>query len=132
MIDPGEVIGHPCDVFVPCAVGRLVDADSVGIIRCALIAGAANDVLSTRAGADLLRAREIDYVPDFLINSGGVIAIHAKRAGWDEDRMTATVGSIGTRVRDVLRTARDTGRTPLEVAEEMASAQLGHRVTVPD
>lgn len=132
MIDPGEVIGHPCDVFVPCAVGRLVDADSVGILRCAVIAGAANDVLSTRAGADLLRAREIDYVPDFLINSGGVIAIHAKRAGWDEDRMTATVGSIGKRVRDVLRTARDTGRTPLEVAEEMASAQLGHRVTVPD
>ena len=97
-----------------------------------MIAGAANDVLSTRSGADLLRARDIDYVPDFLINSGGVIAIHAKRAGWDEDRMAATVCSIGTRVRDVLRTARDTGRTPLEVAEEMASAQLGHPVTVPD
>ncbi|HLJ07102.1 MAG TPA: Glu/Leu/Phe/Val dehydrogenase dimerization domain-containing protein, partial [Acidimicrobiia bacterium] len=79
VVEPDAVIGHACDVFAPCAVGRLVDASSAGAFRCQLIAGAANDVLAHRDGAEALRALGVDYVPDFAINSGGVIAIHAAR-----------------------------------------------------
>jgi leucine dehydrogenase len=132
VIDPDAVIGHPCDIFVPCATGRLVDSKTVESLQCEVIAGAANDVLSHRAVADRLVARGIDYVPDFLINSGGVIAIYAQRAGWDPERTSEAVGAIGGRVRDVLESAAATGRTPLLIAEEMATTRLGHPVGVPD
>ncbi len=132
VVPPAEVIGHPCDIFAPCAIGRLVDRGTVGTFACEIIAGAANDVLAHRHGAELLRERGIDYVPDFLINSGGVIAIYAQRAGWDSDKTREWVGAIGTRVGDVLREARKSGRTPLSIAEQIASERVGHPVSVPD
>jgi len=132
VIDPDAVIGHPCDIFVPCAIGRLIDAASVPRLRCTVIAGAANDVLSHRDAAHLLLAAGIDYVPDFLINSGGVIAIHAARNGWDEGTITEAVEGIGDRIREVMEAARHGGRTPLSIAEELASTRLGHPVSVPD
>lgn len=131
-VAPSEVMGYPCDVFAPCAIGRLVDHQTVGLLACEVIAGAANDVLAHRGCAELLRDRGIDYVPDFLINSGGVIAIYAERAGWDGAKTAECVGAIGARVGDVLREARRTGRTPLAIAEEIASERVGHPVSVPD
>ncbi len=132
VVPVGEVIGHPCDVFAPCAVGRLVDRDNVGTFACEVIAGAANDVLTHRQAADLLRDRGIDYVPDFLINSGGVIAIHAQRARWDSDTTAEAIAGVGARVRQVLRQARASGSTPLDIAERIASERVGHHVSVPD
>jgi leucine dehydrogenase len=132
IIDPTQVIGHPCDVFVPCAAGRLVDARNAEWLQCAVIAGAANDVLSHRDAAAVLMAKGIDYVPDFLINSGGVVSIYAQRSGWDDERTEAAVRSIGDRVTHVLERSRTTGRTPLELAEDVASERLGHPVRVPD
>jgi leucine dehydrogenase len=132
VVEPDDVLTHPCDVFAPCAIGRLADRATVGAMRCEVIAGAANDVLSHRGAADELAARGIDYVPDFLINSGGVIAIHARRAGWDARQMEETVAAIGNRVGEVLRESRASGRTPLVIAEALASERLGHPVAVPE
>ena len=73
-----------CDVLAPCARARVISEGNVGALRCRIVAGAANDILAQRAVAELLRIRGIVYVPDFLINAGGVIQIHALRAGWDE------------------------------------------------
>jgi len=132
VIDPAEVVGYPCDVFAPCAVGRLVDATTAEAFKCGVIAGAANDVLSHRGAAGILMERGVDYVPDFVINSGGVIAIHAGRVGWDAERTEEAVHAIGGRVTAVMQRSRETGRTPLELAEELASERLGHRVAVPE
>jgi leucine dehydrogenase len=132
VVAASEVIGYPCDVFAPCAIGRLVDPTTVDSFACEVIAGAANDVLAHRSAAEELRHRGIDYVPDFLINSGGVIAIYAARAGWDATKTSEWVATIGTRVGDVLREAQHSGRTPLAIAEEIASQRVGHPVSVPD
>jgi leucine dehydrogenase len=132
IVDPAQVIGHPCDVFAPCAAGRVVDVATVEALKCSIIAGAANDVLSHRDAAAALMAHGIDYVPDFLINSGGVISIHARRAGWDEARTDETVRAIGRRVKAVLERSNESGRTPLDLAEGLASAALGHSIRVPD
>lgn len=132
IVEPNEVLGYPCDVFAPCAAGRLVDAQNAEGLKCAVIAGAANDVLAHRDAAAVLMARGIDYVPDFLINSGGVVSIYARRCRWDEERTEAAVRTIGQRVAQVLERSRRTGSTPLELAEELASERLGHPIAVPD
>lgn len=132
VIQPSKVIGHACDVFAPCAIGRLVDATTAGKLRCELLAGAANDVLAHRDGAEAMRQRGIDYVPDFVINSGGVIAIHAARSGWDEATTTVALTSVGDRVKGILEEAHASGVTPLDIAEDLASQRLGHRVSVPE
>ena len=124
VIDPGAVIGTRCDVFAPCAVARVIDPDSVGRLNCSIVAGAANDTLSHPADAELLAARDITYVPDFVANAGGVVDIHGLRMGWDEDRMRTEVLKIGDRTAQILATAHQRGQTPLVHAEQLAADRL--------
>jgi leucine dehydrogenase len=110
---------------------------SIDELRCALVVGAANDVLSQRSDAALLADLGIVYVPDFVANAGGVIQIHAERASWDQASLSSALAEIGHRTSALLDEAdrnrvMNTTSVPLHVAENWASARLGHIVTVPD
>ncbi len=115
-VAPADVIGVQCDVFAPCAVARVVDAKTLPALRCRMIVPASNDTLSATGDAERLAARGITYVPDFIANAGGVIHIHALRAGHDHERLRADIARIGGRVRELLDEADRTHETPLTVA----------------
>ena len=95
------------------------------------MAGAANDTLSHRADADLLAARDITYVPDFVANAGGVVDIHGLRMGWDEDRMRAEVLRIGDRTARLLDAARPGVGPRWLHAEQMAADRLAAARATP-
>jgi leucine dehydrogenase len=87
--------------------------------------------LVDRSFAALLAEQGIVYVPDFLINAGGVIQIHSERTHADELTLRRDVLAIGDRVTNTLDVADATGRTPVEVAEQIASGKLGRTITLP-
>jgi leucine dehydrogenase len=112
------VLDTECDVLSPCSVAKVVTRETVGLLRCRMLVGAANDTLSDAGCADLLDERDITYVPDFVSNAGGVIHIHALRAGYSEKRLRSEVLQIGARTREVLESASGSGQTPLRIASE--------------
>jgi leucine dehydrogenase len=61
------------DVFAPCALGAILDDATIPRLRCKLVAGAANNQLAEDRHADALAARGTLFVPDFVLNAGGVI-----------------------------------------------------------
>ena len=126
-VDPDQAPFEACDVFAPCALARAVTPENAGRLNCRIIAGAANDTLANAETASQLAERGILYVPDFLINAGGVIHIHALRAGWSEQRLRAAVLEIGERVAGVLEDAAASNRLPLDVAIEAAHSALGRQ-----
>jgi leucine dehydrogenase len=65
-------------------------------------------------------------------NAGGVLQIHAERAGWDAAVLNDALAALGTRTRDLLSEAATTDTLPLHVAERWASTRLGRIVTIPD
>jgi leucine dehydrogenase len=132
VVAPEDALARPCDVFAPCASARVLTAASIDELRCGLIVGAANDVLAERSGAGLLAQRGIVYVPDFVSNAGGVLQIHAERAGWDAVRLDLALADLGRRTFDLLDEAAATRALPLHVAERWASGRLGRTVTIPD
>ncbi len=129
-IDPAEVLGRECDIFAPCAIARVLNPETVPQLRCRLVAGAANYTLSQREVADEIEARGIVYVPDFLLNAGGVIQIHALREGWDAEQLRAAIVAIGARVTQTFKDAAEHGTTPLAAAEAIAEHAL-HAVAAP-
>jgi leucine dehydrogenase len=131
VIDPHAATTAVCDVLAPCATGKVVSRESARALRCRIVAGGANDVLATPDVAGLLRAGGIVYVPDFVINAGGVIHIHALRAGWDAEKRRGSLLAIGDRVAGIIEKAARSGRTPVAVAEEMASLRLSRTVSLP-
>ena len=130
VVQPDDVLEVPCDVLAPCAQAGLVSRETVDHLRCSIVAGAANDVLAERSCAAALAARGIVYVPDFVINAGGAIRMHAIRAGWDDRQLDEALSAIGERVERIVHRSSATGRTPLDEAEDLASARLGRQVTV--
>lgn len=126
-----DIVAFSSDVFAPCGSARILTPENVGLLRARIVAGGANDVLSSRDCANLLHDRGVTYIPDFLANAGGVIHIHALRAGWEPQRLEAELAAIGTRVREIMADAVEEGITPLEGAERLASQRIGRRLAIP-
>ena len=77
--DPESALTADVDVLAPCALGGVLSGDTVPQLRARAIAGAANNQLAAEAVGELLAARGILWVPDFVANAGGVVNI-ARRA----------------------------------------------------
>lgn len=124
----GDIISEDCDVFVPCALGAVLSAQNVPTLKCKLVSGAANNVLVDDAAGDALQSRDILYVPDFIINAGGVINVAAevenKGAKPDEKVVLEKVNNIYNTVLDVLQHAKDHNVDPHIAAEEFAMKRI--------
>lgn len=119
------------DVLVPSALGGLLSADSVPTLRCAAIAGPANNQLDTPATADLLHRRGILWAPDIVVSAGGIIhATAVELHGETSEQAGVRVRGIGDTLAGILRTARATGSTPAEAARRLAGQRIrdGQRI----
>jgi leucine dehydrogenase len=123
-IEPGEAITADCDVLAPCALGGVVDAETVDALRCAIVCGSANNVLADEGVAVDLARRGIVYAPDFIANAGGLINVYAELHRLDRDAVSALVEHIGSTVLLVLEEAGRRGTTPLAEAQSLALQRL--------
>lgn len=62
-----------CDILAPCAMGGIINSETIQELRCQAIAGAANNQLENEETGRLLFDKQILYAPDYIINSGGII-----------------------------------------------------------
>ncbi len=104
---PEEIYDIECDVFAPCALGAVINDDTVPRLKSKIVAGGANNVLLTEEHGDRLRERGILYAPDFVINAGGIInvSVELEPDGYNEQRALEKVRNIHNAVRDILETA---------------------------
>lgn len=84
-----EIYGVECDVFSPCARGAIINDKTIEQFKCKIIAGAANNQLAESIHGDMLHEKGILYVPDYIINSGGVINIIDDISGREYNRENA-------------------------------------------
>jgi leucine dehydrogenase len=122
--DVGEVLERECDVLAPCALGAVFSAATVPLLRCRVIAGAANNQLETIADGDALAARNIVYAPDFVVNAGGIINIAEEFTGYDRGRAEARARAIEATTTRVFGLARERGVSPARAAEALARERI--------
>ncbi len=123
-VDPNEAIAADCDVLAPCALGGAIDAAAIARLRCQVVCGSANNVLSDERLATTLAERGILFAPDFIANAGGLINVYAELRDLDGEVVARLVDQIGPTVRQVLDTADRRGVTPLAAAQEQALERL--------
>lgn len=121
------LLSTPCDILAPCGPGRMLDARSVSQLRCAAVAGAANDQLACAAAAEDLEARGILYAPDYVINAGGLIFVALSYQGAPPERIVAHLGRISQRLTEIYALAQADKRSPACVAERLAERLLYSR-----
>ena len=124
--DPDGALRAEVDVVAPCALGGVLDHETVPALRCRVIAGAANNQLAADAIAVALADRGILWTPDFVANAGGIIniSVELEPDGYDAARAEARVRGVADTTREVLDHAEGTGATPLAAAVEIARRRL--------
>jgi len=114
----------PCDIFSPCGLGGAINQRSIGLLRCAAVAGAANNQLVDIDMADQLDARGILYAPDYVINAGGLLHVALTHRGVSHGEIAARVKQIGSRLDSIFEQSKGEGRSPAEVADRQAEQIL--------
>jgi leucine dehydrogenase len=124
--DPDSALAAEVDVLAPCALGGVLDDDTVPDLRCRVIAGAANNQLAADAIAVQLADRGIVWAPDFVANAGGIIniSVELEETGYDAARAEERVRGVGDTTRAVFDHADATGATSLAAAMEIARRRL--------
>ena len=118
VVSAREVYGTECDVFAPCAVGGVLDEETIPWLECRIVAGSANNQLqSEERDAEALRKRGILYAPDYIINGGGAMAFGLFHQGMDdEEEVRRRVASIGDTLDVIFSEAAEAGISPLVAA----------------
>jgi glutamate dehydrogenase (NAD(P)+) len=128
IIDPEALLVQPCDVLVPAASERAIDADTAARLQCRILAEGANGPTTTEADEILDQRRdEVFVIPDILCNSGGVIVSYfewvqgLQRLFWSEDEVNASLA------RQMLKAfAKVTTRAESErISHRMAATAIG-------
>jgi leucine dehydrogenase len=127
--DPLSALTAEVDVVAPCALGGMIDDDTVGELRCRAIAGAANNQLAADALDATLAERGILWAPDFVCNAGGIIniCVELEPGGYDAGRADTRVRAVGDTLRTIFDGAAASGTTPLEAALELGRERLTQR-----
>jgi leucine dehydrogenase len=129
ILEPATVLQEPCDVLAPCAMGGILNAESIPTLRCRIVAGAANNQLAAPEDGERLRAAGILYAPDFVINAGGVLHVVAlEMQGWSRERLDEALAGIGRTLGEVFEAAEANGIPTSVAAERLATDRLAGRV----
>ena len=78
IVQPDDIYDVECDIFCPCALGGVLNGDTIPRLRCQIVAGGANNQLLTDSDGEALHRRGILYAPDYIINAGGLINVSAE------------------------------------------------------
>jgi leucine dehydrogenase len=123
-IPPNRIFSAKADLFAPCALGGILNAETIPQLRVKIVAGAANNQLLKPADGDHLRERKILYAPDYVVNAGGVIGGAPELLGWSEDEIPARIDGIYDTLLAVLRLAASEGVSPHTAADRLAEERL--------
>lgn len=122
--EPGAIYDVKADVFAPCALGAVLNLRTIKRLQVSIVAGSANNQLAHQRQGALLHERGILYVPDFLINAGGLIYVAAIYEHANILKAKEQVSGIYDSAMDIFIRAQNENKATNEVAEKIAMERL--------
>ena len=121
-----EVLRLEADVVSPCALGAILDRETIPTLNAPIVAGGANNQLAAPEDGPRLHERGILYAPDYVINAGGIINVCTEylRDG-DASLVRKRIEGIPDRLEQIWAESSETGRDPASVADAMAQRLIG-------
>ena len=124
IVAPEDIYSVEADIFAPCALGATLNDETIPQLKVKIIAGAANNQLKEDRHGDMLEERDILYVPDFVINAGGVINVADELDGYNRDRAMKKVELVYDAVTKVFEIAKRDHLPTYRAAEKMAEERI--------
>jgi leucine dehydrogenase len=126
VVAPDEILGIEADVLSPCALGAILDEQTIAALKVPVVAGAANNQLAMPEDGQRLQERGILYAPDYVINAGGIINVCTEYLGeGDAALVRERIEGIPVRLDQIWAESKQSGRDPAAVADAMAQRLIG-------
>ena len=119
-----EIYSVEADIFAPCALGGIINGDTIPLLKVEIVTGAANNQLLETVHGDQLEARNILYTPDYVANAGGVINVYSELTGWTRDRALRKADEIYETVLTVFKLAKEMGIPTYRAADRVAERRI--------
>ncbi len=124
-VAPQNIFSCDVDVFVPCALGAVINDETIPQIKAKIVAGTANNVLADEdRHGDMLKKAQILYAPDFVINAGGVINVYHELHGYNENNVKKDVKKIYDRLLEIFTIADKENINTQEAAKVYARNRI--------
>jgi leucine dehydrogenase len=123
-VPPEAIFSQKVDVFAPCAMGAILNDQSIPQLKANIIAGAANNQLAERRHGLELQERGILYAPDYVINAGGIIDVYFEETGFDEQKLNQHIDTIYDNLQEIFIRAERQQLPTNVIADQMAEEQF--------
>jgi leucine dehydrogenase len=123
-VHPNEIFSVTADVFAPCALGGVLNDETIPQLKVQIVAGSANNQLLEERHGAMLRERGILYAPDYVANAGGVLNGCVELLAWTPEQALEKINAIYDTVLHIFKSAEEQGITPNEAADRLAEERL--------
>jgi leucine dehydrogenase len=125
VVAPDEIYSQKVDIFSPCALGGILNDQTIPKIRASIIAGAANNQLGQeQINGQMLTNKGILYSPDYVINAGGLINVYNEMIGYNEEKAFQQVENIYETLLEIFARAHEQGITTNAAAMQLAEDRI--------
>ena len=124
-VSPEEIYDVPCDIFSPCALGGVVNQDTIPRLSCRIVAGGANNQLLNGQDGEELHRKGIIYAPDYIINAGGIINVSCEVGrSYNPERAKQMTERIYETMQHVLDISSKEEIPTAQAADRLAQARI--------
>jgi leucine dehydrogenase len=124
VVKPDEIFQVEADVFSPCALGGVINAQTVDKLKAKIIAGAANNQLADDKYGDVLHKKGIVYAPDFVIGAGGMINVVNELGGYVKEKAIKQASGIYDIMKKILEISEESNIPTYKAANILAKARI--------
>lgn len=124
VVGTNDIYDTDADIFCPSALGAIINEKTIDKLKCKIVAGSANNQLSTPEIGDELFRRKIMYAPDYAINAGGLMNVSIELDGYDETRANRMIRNIYYAMKSILAESAKEGLPEYRCADRVAEKRL--------
>ncbi len=123
-VAPEEIYSADVDIFAPCALGAVINDETLPQLKCKIVAGGANNILAEERHGEEIEKKGILYAPDYVINAGGLINVADELKGYNKERALQSVAGIYDSVKMVLDIADRDNIPTYKAADRLAEERI--------
>ncbi|MBB5148766.1 Glu/Leu/Phe/Val dehydrogenase [Ureibacillus thermosphaericus] len=123
-VSPNEIYKQDVDIFSPCALGAIINDETIPQLKAKVIAGCANNQLKESRHGQILHEKGIIYAPDYVINAGGVINVADELYGYNRERAMKRVETIYDSLTKIFKISKDENIPTYLAANRLAEERI--------
>lgn len=127
VVSGNDIYGVEADVFVPCALGGIINDETINVLKVKAVVGSANNQLMEDHHGDLLKQKRILYAPDYIVNAGGLIQVSDELYGPNKNRVMKKTKAIYNSLLEIYLNSENKNISTVESANQFCEQRIEAR-----